>query len=393
MDLKEKALKLHFDNKGKLGINSKVKLDNKDDLSLAYTPGVGAVCTAISEDKSKVFDYTFKKNVVAVVSDGSAVLGLGNIGAEASLPVMEGKCIIFKKFAGLDAFPICIRTQDENEIIEIVKNISPTFGAVNLEDISAPRCYHIEQALQDIGIPVMHDDQHATAIVVFAALINAAKVVGKKIEDLVVVVNGAGAAGSATIKMLLCIQIDKNVCTAVKDVLVCDSKGLLYKGRENMDEYKGYLAEVTNKGGKKGALKDAVKGADVFIGVSKSKILTREMVKTMNDKPIIFAMANPVPEIYPNEIEDIAGVVGTGRSDLKNQINNSLVFPGVFKGAIEANAKVINNEMKIAAAHALAKLVKNPTKDKVITDMFDKNLTKNVSEAVKKAAIETKATR
>lgn len=394
MDLKEEALKLHKENKGKLAITSKVSVTTKEELSLVYTPGVAEVCKEIHADKGKVYDYTMKANSVAVVTDGSAVLGLGNIGPEAALPVMEGKCILFKKFANIDAFPICLNTQDTKEIISIVKNIAPAFGGINLEDISAPRCFEIEQKLMDIGIPVMHDDQHGTAIIVFAALLNAAKVVGKKIEDLKVVVNGAGAAGSAVVKLLLCFQIDKNVCAAVNEVLLCDSKGIIYEGRPDLNNYKKEFAKITNKSKKKGSLIDAINGADVFIGVSKGNVLSKEMIKTMNPNPIVFAMANPIPEIMPEDaLEAGAAIVGTGRSDFPNQINNSLAFPAVFRGALDAKAKVINDEMKIAAANALASCIEKPTKDKIISGMFDKGIVEKVSEAVKKAAIESKAIR
>ena len=394
MSLKEEALKLHRAKKGKVAIVSKVRIDTKEQLSLVYTPGVAEVCKEIYADKSSVYEYTMKANSVAVVTDGSAVLGLGNIGAEAALPVMEGKCILFKRFADIDAFPICLKTQDSKEIVSIVKNIAPAFGGINLEDISAPRCFEIEQALIDIGIPVMHDDQHGTAVIVFAALLNAAKAVGKKIEDLNVVVNGAGAAGTAVVKLLLCFQISKNICTAVNDVVVCDSKGIIYEGRPDLDDYKKKLAKITNKQKKKGLLKDAIKGADVFIGVSKGNILSKDMVKLMNTDSIVFAMANPVPEIMPEDaLAAGAAIVGTGRSDFPNQINNSLAFPGVFRGALDAKAKVINNEMKIAAAHALAACIQKPTRDKIIPSMFDEGIVEKISEAVKKAAIETNVVR
>ena len=394
MSLKEEALKLHRAKKGKVAIVSKVRIDTKEQLSLVYTPGVAEVCKEIYADKSSVYEYTMKANSVAVVTDGSAVLGLGNIGAEAALPVMEGKCILFKRFADIDAFPICLKTQDSKEIVSIVKNIAPAFGGINLEDISAPRCFEIEQALIDIGIPVMHDDQHGTAVIVFAALLNAAKAVGKKIEDLNVVVNGAGAAGTAVVKLLLCFQISKNICTAVNDVVVCDSKGIIYEGRPDLDDYKKKLAKITNKQKKKGLLKDAIKGADVFIGVSKGNILSKDMVKLMNTDSIVFAMANPVPEIMPEDaLAAGAAIVGTGRSDFPNQINNSLAFPGVFRGALDAKARVINNEMKIAAAHALAACIQKPTRDKIIPSMFDEGIVEKISEAVKKAAIETNVVR
>ena len=394
MNLKEEALKLHRAKKGKVAIVSKVRIDTKEQLSLVYTPGVAEVCKEIYADKSSVYEYTMKANSVAVVTDGSAVLGLGNIGAEAALPVMEGKSILFKRFADIDAFPICLKTQNPEEIISIVKNIAPAFGGINLEDISAPRCFEIEQALIDIGIPVMHDDQHGTAVIVFAALLNAAKAVGKKIEDLNVVVNGAGAAGTAVVKLLLCFQISKNICTAVNDVVVCDSKGIIYEGRPDLDDYKKKLAKITNKQKKKGLLKDAIKGADVFIGVSKGNILSKDMVKLMNTDSIVFAMANPVPEIMPEDaLAAGAAIVGTGRSDFPNQINNSLAFPGVFRGALDAKARVINNEMKIAAAHALAACIQKPTRDKIIPSMFDEGIVEKISEAVKKAAIETNVVR
>ena len=394
MNLKEEALKLHRAKKGKVAIVSKVRIDTKEQLSLVYTPGVAEVCKEIYADKSSVYEYTMKANSVAVVTDGSAVLGLGNIGAEAALPVMEGKSILFKRFADIDAFPICLKTQNPEEIISIVKNIAPAFGGINLEDISAPRCFEIEQALIDIGIPVMHDDQHGTAVIVFAALLNAAKAVGKKIEDLNVVVNGAGAAGTAVVKLLLCFQVSKNICTAVNDVVVCDSKGIIYEGRPDLDDYKKKLAKITNKQKKKGLLKDAIKGADVFIGVSKGNILSKDMVKLMNTDSIVFAMANPVPEIMPEDaLAAGAAIVGTGRSDFPNQINNSLAFPGVFRGALDAKARVINNEMKIAAAHALAACIQKPTRDKIIPSMFDEGIVEKISEAVKKAAIETNVVR
>ncbi len=387
MDLKEQALSLHKTNKGKISTKSKLKI-SAENLGLVYTPGVAEVCREIASDKSRIYDYTIKSNSVAVVTDGSAVLGLGNIGPEASLPVMEGKCVLFKELAGIDAFPICLGTQDENEIIKIVKNISTSFGGINLEDISAPRCFAIEEALLDMGIPVMHDDQHGSAIVILAALMNAAKVVGKNIEDLKVVVNGAGAAGTAVTKLLLCLSIDKKICTSVKEIIVCDSKGIIYDGRGNLDKYKEQMAKVTNKSKLKGALKDALEGADVFIGVSKGNLLNAEDLRRMNKNAIVFAMANPAPEIMPEEAKKIAAIVGTGRSDFPNQINNSLAFPGVFRGAFDAKATKINNEMKIAAAHALANYLK-PTKENILPHTLDKNVAKKVAAAVKKAAIET----
>ncbi len=388
MTMKEEALKLHKENKGKLGVKSKVSVKTKEDLSIVYTPGVADVCREIAMDKSKIYDYTMKANSVAVVTDGSAVLGLGNIGAEASLPVMEGKAVLFKELANIDAFPICIKSQNDDEIINIVKNIAPVFGGINLEDINAPRCFKIEEKLLDIGIPVMHDDQHGTAIVVLAALINAAKVLGKKIEDLKIVINGAGAAGIAVTKMLLCLGIDKKICTSVKEIVLCDSKGIIYDGRQDLNEFKKQMAKVTNIRKRQGTLKDALKEADVFIGVSTANLLTADDLKVMNNKPIVFAMANPNPEIMPSEAEKVAAIVGTGRSDFKNQINNSLAFPGVFRGALDAKATRINNEMKIAAANAIASCVK-PTKDNILPYTLDKKVVPKVAEAVAKVAKET----
>src|SRR3989344_6095310 len=388
MNLKEEALKLHKDNRGKLAVKSKVKVATKDDLSLVYTPGVAEVCREIAADKKNVYKYTMKANSVAVITDGSAVLGLGNIGAEASLPVMEGKCVLFKELADIDAFPICIKTQDEKEIINIVKNITTVFGGINLEDISAPRCFTIEEALLNIGIPVMHDDQHGSAIVILAALMNAAKAVNKNIEDLKIVINGAGAAGTAVTKLLLCLGIDKNICTSVKEIVLCDSKGIIYDGRDDLNDFKKHLSKVTNKSKRQGTLRDALEGADAIIGVSKGNLLTANDLKLMNENSIVFAMANPVPEIMPDEARKVAAVVGTGRSDYPNQINNSLAFPGVFRGALDAKATMINNEMKIAAAHALANCVK-PTKDNILPYTLDKDVVLKVAEAVKKAAIES----
>lgn len=388
MNLKEEALNLHRQNKGKLATASKVKVATKEDLSLVYTPGVAEVCKEIAANPRSVYDYTFKSNSVAVVTDGSAVLGLGNIGAEASLPVMEGKCVLFKELANIDAFPICLNTQNDKEIINIAKNIAPAFGGINLEDIAAPRCFKIEEELLNIGIPVMHDDQHGTAIVILAALLNAAKVVGKRIEDLKVMVNGAGAAGTAVARLLLCLGIDKNICTSVREIVLCDSKGIIYDGRADLNEFKAQLAKITNRSKRRGTLKNALEGADVFIGVSTANLLTADDLKEMNKDAIVFAMANPIPEIMPDEAGKVAVVVGTGRSDYPNQINNSLAFPGVFRGALDAKATMINNEMKIAAAHALANCIE-PTKDNILPYTLDKFVVPKVAEAVKKAAIET----
>ncbi|KKQ92712.1 MAG: Malate dehydrogenase (Oxaloacetate-decarboxylating) [Candidatus Woesebacteria bacterium GW2011_GWA2_40_7] len=377
MDI-DKILTFHSKNKGKIKIEVASKIENKEDLSLAYTPGVAEVSKAIAKNPEKIFDYTIKSHTVAIVSDGSAVLGLGNIGAEAAIPVMEGKAALFKTFAGLDAFPICLKTQVPSEIINIVKNISPVFGGINLEDISAPRCFEIENALQDLGIPVMHDDQHGTSVVVLAGLINAAKVVGKKLEDLTVVVNGAGAAGNAISKLL---------SEKVKNVIVVDSRGIVSTDRAGLDPYKKLLTEVTNKNNLSGGLKDAMKNADVFIGVSKANLLTSADIKLMNKGAIVFAMANPVPEIMPEEAKKGgAAIVATGRSDMPNQVNNSLAFPGIFKGALEIRAKKITKEMKIAAAEALAKLVENPTAEKIVPGPFDEGVAETVGHAVKESA-------
>ncbi len=393
MSLKDEALELHRKKKGKLAVRPKVKIKTRQDLSLAYTPGVADVSLAIAEDKKKVYDYTIKRNTVAVVTDGSAVLGLGNIGPEAALPVMEGKCVLFKELAGIDAFPICLDTQDTAEIIKTIKNIAPVFAGINLEDIAAPRCFEIEAALQGIGIPVFHDDQHGTAIVIHAALTNAAKVVGKKIEELKVVVNGAGAAGISVAKLLTCFEISEHVCTSVKDAILCDSKGIIYDGREVDNKYKEELAKITNKKKIQGTLADALVGADVFIGVSKGNVLTKDMVRTMGRDPIIFAMANPIPEIMPQDAKEAgAAVVGTGRSDFPNQINNALVFPGVFRGALDAKATKITNEMKLAAARALASSVE-PTAEKILPEVLDKSVVKKIAAAVKKEAKKGKVTR
>ncbi len=383
------ALELHKMHKGKIAVKPKVDVKDMADMARVYTPGVADVSNAIAKDKSKVYDYTIKSNSVAVVSDGSAVLGLGNIGAEAALPVMEGKALLFKQFAGIDAFPICLNTQDENEIIKTVKNIAPVFGGINLEDIAAPRCFYIEEQLQGIGIPVMHDDQHGTAVVVLAALINAVKVVGKRLEELKVVINGAGAAGTAVAKILSCLGYDKKVCNPVKEIIVCDSQGIIHKNRTDLNIYKKQLADVTNKQNKAGFLTDAMHGADVFIGVSKGNLVTKEMIESMAEDSIVFAMANPVPEIMPDEaLAAGAAIVGTGRSDFPNQINNSLGFPGVFRGALDAGATRINNEMKLAAAYALAGTI-NPTKEKILPNIFEEGIVRNISAAVAKAAIET----
>lgn len=388
MNIFEESILYHEKHGGKLSVQSKVPLENKHDLSLAYTPGVAAVCQEIAKTPKRAYDLTIKKNTVAIVSDGSAVLGLGNIGPLAALPVMEGKAVLFKSYADIDAFPICIETQDTQEIIDLVRNIAPSFGGINLEDIAAPKCFEIELALQDLDIPVFHDDQHGTSITLLAALINAAKLANKNLHDLRVVINGAGAAGTAITELLLCIGHDPHTCTPVKDIIVCDTKGIISAKREDIlsNPTKLKLAAITNKQHQAGTLADALKGADVFVGVSVANAVTSDMIKTMADKPIIFAMANPIPEIMPDEAKKAgAFIVGTGRSDFPNQINNVLVFPGIFRGAMDAHAPHITHKMKLAAAFALANTLENPTIDKVIPDVFDTNVVKNVAAAVKNA--------
>ncbi|MGM0878558.1 MAG: NAD(P)-dependent malic enzyme [Bacillota bacterium] len=384
--LREEALKMHKENRGKLGVHSKVPVRNAKDLSLAYSPGVAEPCLEIYEDESKAYDYTMKGNLVAVVSDGTAVLGLGNIGPKAAMPVMEGKALLFKSFADVDAFPICLDTTDPDKIVEVVKLLEPTFGGVNLEDIAAPQCFEIEDRLRKIcNIPVFHDDQHGTAIVTVAGLLNALKLANKKIEEIRVVVNGAGSAGVAIVKLLLHM--------GVKDVILCDTKGIIYEGRPfGMNPFKEEMARITNKEQEKGILADALVGADVFVGVSAPGVVTKEMVRSMNHHSIIFAMANPVPEIMP-EVAKEAGalVVGTGRSDFPNQVNNVLAFPGIFRGALDVNAKEINEEMKLAAVYAIAGLIADEDlhADYVIPDPFDRRVAAHVAESVANAAMET----
>lgn len=383
---REEALHIHRVNQGKLESGIKVPVRNSKDLSLAYSPGVAEPCKAIFEDKQKVFEYTMKGNMVAVVSDGTAVLGLGNIGPEASLPVMEGKAVLFKSFAGVDAFPICLDTTDVDKIVETVKLMSPTFGGVNLEDIAAPNCFIIEERLKkETNIPVFHDDQHGTAIVTAAGLINALKLNGKPISEIRVVINGAGSAGIAIIKLLQRL--------GVRDVILCDSKGAIYEGRSfGMNDVKAAVAKVTNKDRAAGELKDVIKNTDVFIGVSVAGALTKEMIQTMNEDPIIFAMANPDPEIMPEQAKEAgAHVIGTGRSDFPNQINNVLAFPGIFRGALDVNATHINEEMKKAAVYAIADLISDNdlSEDYVIPNPFDGRVAPAVAAAVAKTAMET----
>jgi len=388
----ERSLIVHEQLRGKLGVTSKMPITSQDDLSVAYTPGVAAPCLAIKDDPSMVRELTMKRNTVAVVSDGSAVLGLGNIGAEASIPVMEGKCVLFKEYAGIDAWPICVNTQSNEDIIKLVRQIVPVFGGINLEDISAPRCFEIEAALQDLGVPVFHDDQHGTAIVLLAALINASKVVGKEMKDLNVVINGAGAAGTAIARLLRCQGHECSTCVTVKDVIVCDSKGAIHEGREDLNDQKKKLLGYTNYSNKAGTLVDSIKGADVFVGVSTGDILTAEDIKTMADDAIVFAMANPTPEIMPEEaVLGGAAVVGTGRSDFPNQVNNVLVFPGIFRGALDANAKQITPEMKLAAAEALASVVKEPNANRVLPSPLDPSVAPIVAKAVRRMATAAEA--
>jgi malate dehydrogenase (oxaloacetate-decarboxylating) len=385
-DVYKNSIEMHKRLKGKLEICSKIKIKNKKDLSLAYTPGVAGVCNEIYEDKNKSFDLTMKGNSIAIVSDGSAVLGLGNIGPEAAIPVMEGKAILFKEFANIDAFPLCINTQNSSEIISFVKNIAPNFSGINLEDISAPRCFEIENSLQEIGIPVFHDDQHGTAIVVLAALINSVKIAKKEFSEIKVVINGAGAAGNAILNLLKCVDCDSKLCKKIKEVIVCDSKGIISKKREDLNEYKKKIINITNSKNISGDLGDAIKNADVFIGVSKGNILTKEMIESMNSKPIIFAMANPIPEIMPDKAKEYgAFIVGTGRSDYPNQINNLLAFPGIFRGAIDGKAKKITNYMKLSAALSIANSVKHLSKENIIPSIFEKKICDKVAKAVKES--------
>lgn len=378
MDYAEAALQLHRENKGKISVTSRIPLETREDLSTAYTPGVAVPCLEIQKDKENVYTYTAKGNLVAVVTDGTAVLGLGNIGPEAAMPVMEGKAVLFKAFGNVDAFPICLATKDTEEIIETVKRIAPVFGGINLEDISAPRCFEIEQRLEkELDIPVFHDDQHGTAIVVTAALLNALKLTGKKMEEIRVVLNGPGSAGTAIAKMLL--------HAGVKHMLICDKEGILAEGRENMLPHTTELARLTNPEGRTGVLADAVKGADVFIGVSAAGVLKPEMVKSMNRDAVVFAMANPTPEIsYEEAVAAGVRIMATGRSDYPNQINNVLVFPGIFRGALDARARDITYPMKLAAAYAIAGLIDETElrEDYIIPSVFDKRVAKAVADAV-----------
>ena len=389
MDYAEKSLELHYKLKGKIEVTARAKVGDREALSLAYTPGVAAPCLEIQKDVSKSYELTRRWNTVAVVTDGTAVLGLGDIGPEAGMPVMEGKCVLFKEFGGVDAVPLCIRSKDVDEIVNAVALLAGSFGGVNLEDISAPRCFEIERRLKErCDIPVFHDDQHGTAVIMLAGLMNELKAVGKKLDDVKIVTSGAGAAGIAIIKLL--------VSVGAKNVVMTDRRGAIYKGRADLNPAKQEIAEKTNPAGERGGLKDVIKGADVFIGVSAPGVLTPEMVRSMAENAIVFACANPTPEIFPDEAKKAgAAVVSTGRSDYPNQINNVLAFPGIFRGALDARASEINDEMKIAAANAIAGLVSDEELccDNILPQAFDPRVGKVVAEAVKSAAVKSGAAR
>ena len=382
MDYAKESLKLHYELKGKLEVTPRAKVDSKEALSLAYTPGVAEPCLVIQKDVEKSYELTRRWNTVAVVTDGTAVLGLGDIGPEAGMPVMEGKCVLFKAFGDVDAIPLCVRTKDVEEIVKTVSLLAGSFGGVNLEDISAPRCFEIEKRLKEIcDIPIFHDDQHGTAVVTLAGLINALKLTGKKIEEVKIVTSGAGAAGIAIIKLLLSM--------GAKHVIMTDREGAIYKGRENLNPIKMEMAEITNLSMEKGSLSDVIKNADVFIGVSAPGTLNKDMVKSMAEKPIIFACANPIPEIFPEDAKEAgAAVVSTGRSDFPNQINNVLCFPGIFRGALDVRAKDINDEMKVAAAYAIAELVSDQelNAEYILPAAFDERVKDAVANAVAEAA-------
>lgn len=385
MDIRKESLKLHYDWNGKIEVISRVPISNSEELALAYTPGVAEPCLEIQKDYDKSYELTRRNNLVAVITDGTAVLGLGDIGPEAGMPVMEGKCALFKAFGDVDAFPICVRSKSVDEIVNTVYLISGSFGGINLEDISAPRCFEIEQKLKEkCDIPIFHDDQHGTAIIVAAGLLNALKLVGKKFENIKVVMNGAGAAGIAIAKHLMNM--------GVKDITLCDSKGIICKGDERLNAVKREMAEITNLDHKTGTLADAMKGADVFLGISAAGCVSEDMVKSMAENPILFAMANPTPEIMPDLAKKAgAAVVGTGRSDFPNQINNVLAFPGIFRGALDCKASDINEEMKVAASYAIASLVDDEhlSAEYILPHAFDPRVGKTVAEAVKNAAIKS----
>ena len=385
MDYASESLKRHYDWKGKIEVVCRCPLEDKDDLSLAYTPGVAQPCLEIQKDVNKSYELTRRSNLVAVVTDGTAVLGLGDIGPEAGMPVMEGKCALFKAFGDVDAVPICVRSKEVDDIVKTVSLIAGSFGGINLEDISAPRCFEIEEKLKETcDIPIFHDDQHGTAVVTLAALLNALKLTGKKMEEIKVVTSGAGAAGIAIIKLLIAMGL--------KNVILCDRKGAIYEGREGLNKEKEEMAKITNRNHEAGTLAEVLKGADVFIGVSAPGCVTQDMVRSMNENPILFPMANPTPEIMPDLAKEAgAAVVGTGRSDFPNQINNVLAFPGIFRGALDVRASEINDEMKIAAAKAIASFVTDDllSADYIIPSALDKNVATAVAEAVAKVAKET----
>lgn len=386
-DFFERSLIVHEHLRGKVGTVGKMPIVDHDDLSLAYTPGVARPCSVIAEDTRKAWDLTMKRNTVAVISDGSAVLGLGNIGPYASIPVMEGKALLFKDFARIDAWPICLDTQDVDEIVNTVRIIAPVFGGINLEDISAPRCFEVEQRLQDIGIPVFHDDQHGTAIVLLAALINAAKLVGKDMTSLRVVINGAGAAGTAIAKLLRAYGHAPGDGDPVADAIVCDSKGAIHRGRTDLSGYKVDMLAYTNVNDRGGSLEDVLAGTDVFIGVSQGNLLKAKHIRTMAKDAIVLAMANPIPEIMPDEAhKGGAAIIGTGRSDFPNQVNNVLAFPGIFRGALDARATTITEAMKMAAARALATATDDVSVNKILPDPLDRTVASIVAKAVAGAA-------
>ena len=382
MNIREESLKKHYEWNGKIEVIAKTKVNDSKALSLAYTPGVAEPCLEIQKDYNKSYELTRRNNLVAVITDGSAVLGLGDIGPEAGMPVMEGKCVLFKEFGDVDAFPLCVRTKDVDEFVNTVYNISGSFGGINLEDISAPRCFEIEEKLKErCDIPIFHDDQHGTAVVVSAALINATKIINKNLSDCKAVINGAGAAGTAIAKLLMTLGL--------KDVILCDRTGAIYEGREKLNDAKQAIAKVTNRGMKKGSLADVVKDTDIFIGVSAPGVLTQDMIKTMHKDPIVLAMANPTPEIMPDEAKAAgAKIVGTGRSDFPNQINNVVAFPGIFRGTLDVRASAITENMKIAAAYAIASLVDYDklNEDYILPYAFDERIKDTVANAVADAA-------
>jgi len=390
-DIFAESLALHEEYQGKIAVHSKVPLANRHDLSLAYTPGVAAVSSAIAKDAELAYTYTIKRNTIAIVTDGSRGLSLGNVGGLAAIPVMEGKALLFKKLADIDAFPLCF-AKYHMQLADDIRNLAPVFGAIALEDIAAPRCFELEESLQNIGIPVMHDDQHGTAVVVLAALLNACRVTGRRFSDLRVVVSGAGAAGYAIIRMLAGIGYRPGLFPEVADIIVCDRTGILHRHREGLyaNKYKFIMAEETNREGRTGTLTDALKGADVLIGVSAPGIVTQEMVQSMNEEPVIFALANPEPEIAPADaLAAGAAVVGTGRGEFPNQINYALAFPGLFRGALDACATRISDEMKLAAVHAIADYVKHPRRDRILPPVLSRSVVRAVARAVKRAAKES----